>query len=122
MQGPKQLKSIVKSTKHANDNSDIDYLFSNKRKKKKVKTGIPRAERKEDAEPTAAREPHTYLSSHKNRYKQLKFKVNKENFTPNNNQASKTQEPKVEEIQEAGTEGLPDQVLDKPPEPVEVAK
>lgn len=113
---------MVRSTKHANDNSDIDYLFSNKRKKKKVKTAIPKVEKKEEAEPVAARETNTYLASHLSRYKQLKFKVNKENFTPNNAQQAMKEEPKVEEAQEAGTEGLPDQVLTKATAPVEVAK
>ena len=42
---------MVKSTKHANDNSDIDYLFSNKRRKKKVKAGLPKAEKKEENQP-----------------------------------------------------------------------
>ena len=75
---------MVKSTKHANDNSDIDYLFSNKRRKKKVKAGLPKAEKKEENQPVVNKEPNNFVLDNINKYKQLKFKINKENFTPNN--------------------------------------
>lgn len=76
----KLAKSLVptKSAKNQNQmNSDIDYLFSNKRKKKKTKANVQKYDKKEEnldkkyhtSGPKDTSTSNTYLASHFNRHR-----------------------------------------------------
>ena len=100
----KPNRAATRTQKHTNDNSDIDFLLSTKRRKKKGNGGknYPKTEKKDDND---ARRQVQYKPASLSKHRHLKFKVAKGNHSPVNQ--SRVQGPDGGSLIERGADEVP---------------